>query len=274
MASKDVYTIPIKEVDNIYKENAKPQNQSSTIRQLLGWGALISGIALYVLGLVYVDINTFVNYSMTLITAFLVLALHVIIMYIVIEGIHSVSYMPLKLVEIVTGAHLTSKRQSKKLNDYYRVIVQKLNRPIIIDDKKVSRLYKHLDVTQSSNETLVFTLNKHSFEMWKSYKATDYENEAISYNADKIPRLEFNTFVSIYNLLQEEAKQKEATQIMKDKRDAYNKFSVYDKDDEGTSDIEQSLNDYSDEITQEQIENEKRLKQELINNGYLVDKAK
>lgn len=273
MTSEDVYTIPIKEVDDIYKENAKPQKQSSTIRQLLGWGALISGIVLYALGLVYTDINNFAHYWVSFMTGLLFLLQNAFVITIIIHGVHSAVYMLLRIVEVITGTHLTSKRQSKKLNDYYRVIVRQLNRPIIIDDKKVSRLYKHLDVTQSSNETLVFTLNKHSFEMWKSYKATDYENEAISYNADKMPRLEFNTFVSIYNLLQEEAKQKEATQIMKDKQEAYAKFSVYE-DDEGTSDIEQSLNDYSDEISQEQIENEKRLKQELINNGYLVDKAK
>lgn len=273
MTSEDVYTIPIKEVDRVYKDVSEPQKQSSTIRQLLGWGALISGIVLYALGLVYTDINNFAHYLVSFMTSLLFLLQSAFVITIATHGVYSAVYMLLKIVEIVTGTHFTSKRQSKKLNAYYRLVTDILNRPIIIDDKKVSRLYKHLDVTQSSNKTLVFTLNKHSFEMWKSYKATDYENEAISHNADKIPRLEFNTFVSIYNLLQEEAKQKEATQIMKDKQEAYAKFSVYE-DDEGTSDIEQSLNDYSDEITQEQIENEKRLKQELINNGYLVDKAK
>lgn len=273
MTSEDVYTIPIKEVDDVYKDVSEPQKQSSTIRQLLGWGALVSGLVLYILGLVYTGTNNSAHYSVSFIIGLLVLLQNAFVITIASHGVHSAVYMLLRLVEVITGTRLTHKRRRKRLNGYYRLVTDILNRPIIIDDKKVSRLYKHLDVTQSSNETLVFTLNKHSFEMWKSYKATDYENEAISYNVDKMPHLEFNTFVSIYNLLQEEAKQKEATQIMKDKQEAYAKFSVYE-DDEGTSDIEQSLNDYSDEISQEQIENEKRLKQALINNGYLVDKAK
>lgn len=273
MTSEDVYTIPIKELDDVYKDVSEPQKQSSTIRQLLGWGALISGIVIYALGLVYTGTNNSVHYSVSFIIGLLVLLQNAFVITIASHGVHSAVYMLLRLVEVITGTRLTHKRRRKRLNGYYRLVTDILNRPIIIDDKKVSRLYKHLDVTQSSNETLVFTLNKHSFEMWKSYKATDYENEAISHNADKMPRLEFNTFVSIYNLLQEEAKHEREMEIMQNKRDAYNKFSVYE-DDEGTSDIEQSLNDYSDEISQEQIENEKRLKQALINNGYLVDKAK
>lgn len=273
MTSEDVYTIPIKELDDVYKDVSEPQKQSSTIRQLLGWGALISGIVIYALGLVYTGTNNSVHYSVSFIIGLLVLLQNAFVITIASHGVHSAVYMLLRLVEVITGTRLTHKRRRKRLNGYYRLVTDILNRPIIIDDKKVSRLYKHLDVTQSSNETLVFTLNKHSFEMWKSYKATDYENEAISHNADKMPRLEFNTFVSIYNLLQEEAKHEREMEIMQNKRDAYNKFSVYE-DDEGTSDIEQSLNDYSDEISQEQIENEKRLKQALMNNGYLVDKAK
>lgn len=263
MTSEDIYTIPIKEVDRVYKDVSEPQNQSSILRQLLGWGFLVGLIGFIVLYFTYFHggDNPIITLSECTVTFFIALY------------ITDFLYVPLKFIEVITGTRLTHERRNKSLNGYYRLVTDILNRPIIIDDKKVSRLYKHLDVTQSSNETLVFTLNKHSFEMWKSYKATDCENEAISHNANKIPRLEFNTFVSIYNLLQEEAKQKEATQIMKDKQKAYAKFSVYE-DDEGTSDIEQSLNDYSDEISQEQIENEKRLKQALINNGYLVDKAK
>lgn len=268
MTSEDIYTIPIKEVDRAYKDVSEPQKQSSTIRQLVGWGFLVGLIGSIVLFFTYFydGDSPIMTPSECAVTFFMALFFTVLYK-------PDFLYVPLKFIEVITGTRLTHERRNKSLSGYYRLVTDILNRPIIIDDKRVSRLYKHLDVTQSSNETLVFTLNKHSFEMWKSYKATDYENEAISHNANKIPRLEFNTFVSIYNLLQEEAKQKEATQIMKDKQEAYAKFSVYE-DDEGTSDIEQSLNDYSDEISQEQIENEKRLKQELINNGYLVDKAK
>lgn len=90
MTSEDVYTIPIKEVDDVYKDVSEPQKQSSTIRQLLGWGALVSGLVLYILGLVYTGTNNSVHYSVSFIIGLLVLLQNAFVITIASHGVQEV----------------------------------------------------------------------------------------------------------------------------------------------------------------------------------------
>lgn len=174
------------------------------------------------------------------------------------------------IVSIMSIMYLVCIMDSKNLNTLFRNVSKRfkpssykkyilneitdmLNQVIIINDKKVTRLWKYLDISQSSDKRLVFSFedeNDFGFVDVKSlnggYKDKKLESEAILYEAQTVEKISKDTVINISNILiDKEIKKKQ--EIYQDKADdAFEKFEA--NTDEQPTTLEQSLKKVSENL--------------------------
>lgn len=145
-----------------------------------------------------------------------------------------------------------------------------LNEPIIIDDNKVSRIYRHLNVMESDIHMLIFNLDENDFSFVNpdikepSVSIDDYELEAINYLAEDITKIDVTKVINIIELLKRENERLEMENTIRRKREAYQKFTTYKENE--TPDIEKSLQDCSERLNKESIEQAIQLEQAWLDN--------
>lgn len=171
-------------------------------------------------------------------------------------------------------------KERKRIEDYKNAVEEInyifdiLNEPIVIDDNKVSRLYKHLNIMESDIHTLTFNLGENNFRFIslnrneQCREVDKYELEAINYIAEQIKEIDSNKIINIMDALKRENERQEMEKELKRKRDAYSKFTLYEQDER--PDIEQSLEDYSERLNQTAIEQAKQLEQAWLNNQNIM----
>lgn len=152
-----------------------------------------------------------------------------------------------------------------------------LNEPIIIDDNKVSRIYRHLNVMESDIHMLIFNLDENDFSFVNpdikepSVSINDYELEAINYLAEDITKIDVTKVINIIELLKRENERLEMENTIRRKREAYQKFTTYDENE--TPDIEKSLQDCSERLNAESIKQEIQVEQAWLDNLAVLTNA-
>lgn len=152
-----------------------------------------------------------------------------------------------------------------------------LNEPIIIDDNKVSRIYRHLNVMESNIHMLIFNLDENNFSFVNpdikepSVSINDYELEAINYLAEDITKIDVTKVINIIELLKRENERLEMENTIRRKREAYQKFTTYDENE--TPDIEKSLQDCSERLNAESIKQEIQVEQAWLDNLAVLTNA-
>lgn len=152
-----------------------------------------------------------------------------------------------------------------------------LNEPIIIDDNKVSRLYRHLNVMESDIHMLVFNIYENNFSFVNPYinepsvSIDDYELEAINYLTEDITKIDVTKVINIMEVLKRENERREMENTIRRKREAYQKFTTYKENE--TPDIEKSLQDCSERLNKESIEQAIQLEQAWLDNLAVLTNA-
>lgn len=152
-----------------------------------------------------------------------------------------------------------------------------LNEPIIIDDNKVSRIYRHLNVMESDIHMLVFNLDENDFGFVNPYikepsvSIDGYELEAINYLAEDITKIDVTKVINIIELLKRENERREMENTIRRKREAYQKFTTYNEKE--TPDIEKSLQDCSERLNKESIKQEIQVEQAWLDNLAVLTNA-
>lgn len=182
--------------------------------------------------------------------------------------------------EVNVFSNQIETKERKRIEDYKNAvkeinyIVDILNEPVVIDDNKVSRLYKHLNIMESDIHTLTFNLDEDNFGFIsltrdEQFKEVDkYELEAINYVANQIKEIDSNKIINIIDALKRENERQEMEKELKRKREAYSKFTLYEQNEK--PDIEQSLEDYSERLNQTAIEQAKQLEQAWLDNQNVM----
>lgn len=152
-----------------------------------------------------------------------------------------------------------------------------LNEPIIIDDNKVSRIYRHLNVMESDIHMLIFNLDENDFSFVNpdikepSVSIDNYELEAINYLAEDITKIDVTKVINIIELLKRENERLEMENTIRRKREAYQKFTTYNENE--TPDIEKSLQDCSERLNAESIKQEIQVEQAWLDNLAVLTNA-
>lgn len=152
-----------------------------------------------------------------------------------------------------------------------------LNEPIIIDDNKVSRIYRHLNVMESDIHMLIFNLDENDFSFVNpdikepSVSIDDYELEAINYLAEDITKIDVTKVINIIELLKRENERREMENTIRRKREAYQKFTTYNEKE--TPNIEKSLQDCSERLNKESIEQSIQVEQAWLDNLAVLTNA-
>lgn len=152
-----------------------------------------------------------------------------------------------------------------------------LNEPIIIDDNKVSRLYRHLNVIESDIHMLVFNIYENNFSFVSPYinepsvSIDNYELEAINYLTEDITKIDVTKVINIIEVLKRENERREMENTIRRKREAYQKFTTYKENE--TPDIEKSLQDCSERLNKESIEQAIQLEQAWLDNLAVLTNA-
>lgn len=152
-----------------------------------------------------------------------------------------------------------------------------LNEPIIIDDNKVSRIYRHLNVMESDIHMLIFNLDENDFSFVNpdikepSVSIDDYELEAINYLTEDITKIDVTKVINIIEVLKRENERREMENTIRRKREAYQKFTTYKENE--TPDIEKSLQDCSERLNKESIEQAIQVEQAWLDNLAVLTNA-
>jgi hypothetical protein len=135
-------------------------------------------------------------------------------------------YTMLKMVRII---RILSEKRSDKIvqsnESLFKEIQCELNQPIILENNQVSRLYRHLDVEQSTSKYLKFNLNEIDFTHINKYDT--FDQEAILFNANVIDTISKSNIIDIYESIIENEKEMKRDEHEKRIQEAYNKYELY-----------------------------------------------
>lgn len=135
-------------------------------------------------------------------------------------------YTIIKTIDIV---QILSEKRSDKIvqsnESLFKEIQDELNQPIILENNLISRLYKHLDVKQSTSKHLKFSLNETDFTHINKYNT--FDQEAILFNASVIDTISKSNIIDIYESIIENEKEMKRDEHEKRIQEAYDKYELY-----------------------------------------------
>ena len=120
---------------------------------------------------------------------------------------------------------LLDKRSDKIVQSnesLFKEIQYELNQPVVLENNRVNRLYKYLDIEQSTTEYLKFTLDSNSFKKVDDFNTLD--QEAIMFNADSIETITKTNTIELYESIMDMEKEKILSEKEQRIQDAYSKY--------------------------------------------------
>lgn len=135
-------------------------------------------------------------------------------------------YTIIKMIGIVQI--LLDKRSDKIVQSnesLFKEIQYELNQPVVLENNRVNRLYKYLDIEQSTTEYLKFTLDSNSFKKVDDFNTLD--QEAIMFNADSIETITKTNTIELYESIMDMEKEKILSEKEQRIQDAYSKYKIY-----------------------------------------------
>lgn len=135
-------------------------------------------------------------------------------------------YTIIKMVRIVQI--LLDKRSDKIVQSnesLFKEIQYELNQPVVLENNRVNRLYKYLDIEQSTTEYLKFTLDSNSFKKADDFNTLD--QEAIMFNANSIETITKTNTIELYESIMDMEKEMILSEKEQRIQDAYSKYKIY-----------------------------------------------
>lgn len=135
-------------------------------------------------------------------------------------------YTIIKMIRIVQI--LLDKRSDKIVQSnesLFKEIQDELNQPVVLENNRVNRLYKYLDIEQSTTEYLKFTLDSNSFKKVDDFNTLD--QEAIMFNANSIETITKTNTIELYESIMDMEKEMILSEKEQRIQDAYSKYKIY-----------------------------------------------
>lgn len=135
-------------------------------------------------------------------------------------------YTIIKMIRIVQI--LLDKRSDKIVQSnesLFKEIQYELNQPVVLENNRVNRLYKYLDIEQSTTEYLKFTLDSNSFKKADDFNTLD--QEAIMFNANSIETITKTNTIELYESIMDMEKEMILSEKEQRIQDAYSKYKIY-----------------------------------------------
>lgn len=123
---------------------------------------------------------------------------------------------------------LLEKRSNKIVQSnesLFREVQYELNQVIVLENNRVNRLYKYLDIEQSTTKRLKFTLDSDSFKKVDDFNTLD--QEAIMFNASGIETITKTNTIELYESIMDMEKEKILSERERRTQDAYSKYKIY-----------------------------------------------
>lgn len=145
-----------------------------------------------------------------------------IVVVILIFSVYTI-FKVIRIVQILLDKRSDKIVQSNE--SLFKEIQDELNQPVVLENNRVNRLYKYLDIEQSTTEYLKFTLDSNSFKKVDDFNTLD--QEAIMFNADSIETITKTNTIELYESIMDMEKEMILSEKEQRIQDAYSKYKIY-----------------------------------------------